>query len=109
MFGKAISGLKLTYHETLEDWDGQPPICTSGKCQSRAQKTVKKSDKEIENEAPAISLDDMESESKDQTSEKISSLPMLVGVDRRSKWMFAHMVRKKGHHAQAFKRVWREI
>ena len=74
---------------------------------------VKKSDEEKDNEVPVISLDYMGPKSKDHRSEKIDSLPVFVGVDRQSKWVFAHMVPKKGHKAlmqmQSIKIVSREI
>ena len=63
----------------------------------------------MEKEVPVISFDHMGPKSKDHKSEKNDSLPILVGVDRKSKWVFAHMVPKKGHDAHAIKIVGREI
>ena len=62
-----------------------------------------------ENEIPVISFDYMGPKSKEDKSEKIKSLQILVEVDRTSKWVFAHMVPKKGLDAHAIKIVGREI
>ena len=56
--------------------------CAKGKSKSGAHKRVKKSGGEVEKEVPIVSFDDMAPESEDQKSEKIESLPILVGVDR---------------------------
>ena len=36
-------------------------------------------------------------------------MPILVGMDRKSKWVFAHMVPKKGNDAYAIEIMGREI
>ena len=45
-------------------------------------------------ETPVISFDYMGPTSKDDKSEKIDSLPIIIGIDRRHKWRIAHMVPK---------------
>jgi len=45
----------------------------------------------------------------DSDDQAIASLPILTGIDRRTKLVFAHMVPKKGHDAQAIKQLAREI
>ena len=47
--------------------------------------------------------------SKDDKTEKIDSLPIIVGSDRKSNWTIAHMVPRKGHDPHAIKMVAREI
>ena len=47
--------------------------------------------------------------SKEDKSEKVDSPPFLVGPDRKTKWVFAHMVPKKGHNSHAARIVGREI
>ena len=47
--------------------------------------------------------------SKDDKSARIDSLPILVGIDRRTKWIFAHMVPAEGLDAHAIKMMQREI
>ena len=42
-------------------------------------------------------------------SEKVDSLPILVGIDRKDRGSFAHMVPATGHDAHASKMVAREI
>ena len=117
--GRAITGQKAIYQPTKEEWDNHMrshipfrkwcSFCVKGKCKSGAHKRVKKSDEEIDKEVPVISIDYMGPKSKDQKSEKIDSLPILIGIDRKSKWLFAHMVPKKGHDAHAIKIMSREI
>ena len=47
--------------------------------------------------------------SKEDKSEKLDSLPILIGSDRKSKWKIANMVPRKGHDHHAIKMVAREI
>ena len=56
-----------------------------------------------------ISMDCMGPKSKEDRSKQIDSLPIIVGKDRISKWVFAHVVPKKGHDAHAIKVIKREI
>ena len=63
----------------------------------------KKPHEEIDKHILVIWMDHMGPKSEDQKSEKILQSPILVGVDRKSKWLFAHMVPKKGHDAHAIK------
>ena len=51
----------------------------------------------------------MGTKSKDDKSAKIDSLPILVGVDRKSKWVFAKMAPSKGLDPHAVKMINREI
>ena len=116
--GRVITGQKAIYQPTKEEWDNHMrshipfrkwcSFCVKGKCKSGAHRRVRKSEEEIDKEVPVISVDYMGPKSKDQKSEKIDSLPILVGVDRKSKWLFAHMVPKKGHDAHAIKIMSRE-
>ena len=54
-------------------------------------------------------MDYMGPKSKDDKTAKIDSLPIIVGVHRKSKWTFAHMVPSKGLDVHAVKMVNREI
>ena len=76
---------------------------------SGAHKRGQKSEEEIAKETPVISLDYMGPKSKDDKTEKLDSLPIICGVDRKPKWAIAHMVPRKGVDAHAVKMVNREI
>ena len=56
-----------------------------------------------------IAIDYMGPKSKEAKEQVIKSLPIVVGVDRKSKGVFAHMVPKKGHDPHAIKMVGREV
>ena len=104
--GKVITGQKAIDQPPRGEWDNHMrthmtfrkwcSLCVKGKCHSGAHERVKKSEEELAKELPVISWDYMGQKSKDQKSYKIQSLPILVGVDRKSKGTCAHMVPKKG-------------
>ena len=50
-------------------------------------------------------MDHMGPKFKDDKSATIDLLPIMVGIDRRTKWICAHMVPNKGLDAQAIKMV----
>ena len=79
-----------------------------GKSVSGAHKRNQKSSSDKANELPTMRWDYMGPKSKDDKSEKIDSLPIIVGVDGL-KWKCAHMVPKKGFDPHAIKVVSREI
>ena len=79
-----------------------------GKSVSGAHKRTQKSLKERESAIPTIRWGYMGPKSKDDKSEKIDSLPILVGVDGL-KWKCAHMVPAKGLDAHAITMVVGEI
>ena len=117
--GRAISSQKMIYQPSQQEWaDHQRihipfrkwcPYCVRGKCTSGAHRRGDKSEKELEKEVPVISLDYMGPKSKDDKSAKIDSLPVIVGKDRRAKWIFAHMVPSKGLDPHAVKMIRREL
>ena len=109
----------MLYQPSQQEWDDHQrthipfrkwcPFCVRGKCTTGAHKRGAKSDEEIEKEVLVISMDYMGPKSRDHKADKIDSLPILVGVDRKSKWVFAHMVPNKGLDPHAVKMVNREI
>ena len=117
--GRAISGQKMLYQPSQQEWDDHQrthipfrkwcPFCVRGKCTTGAHKRGAKSDEEIEKEVHVISMDYMGPKSRDHKADKIDSLPIVLGVDRKSKWVFAHMVPNKGLDPHAVKMVNREI
>ena len=116
---KPISGQKAIYQPSREEWDEHMrshipfrrwcPFCVKGKCKGNPHVKSDKSEEEKEGEVPTISMDYMGPKSKGDKSEKINSLPIIVGNDRKHKWKFAHMVPKKGHDPHAIKIIAREI
>ncbi len=84
-------------------------ILREGKMQEQSTWAKSKSSEELERETPVISFDYMGPKSKEDKSEKMDSLPILVGSNRKSKWKIAHMVPRKGHDPHAIKMVAREI
>ena len=116
---RPIAGQKAIYKPTSEEWDNHMrthipfrrwcPFCVKSKCKSNPHWQKSKSDEELERETPVISFDYMGPKSKDDKSEKIDSLPIIVGSDRKSKWKIAHMVPRKGHDPHAINMVAREI
>ena len=80
-----------------------------GKCVSGAHRRTQKTQEKLDEEVPVISVDYMGPKSKDFKSERIASLPILVGIDKQSKWVFAHMVPSKGPDAHAIKMMSREM
>ena len=117
--GRVIKSQKILYQPSQQEWDDHQrthipfrkwcPYCVEGKCVSGAHRRTFKTDEELEQEVPVISIDYMGPKSKDDKSAKIDSLPILVGIDRRTKWIFAHMVLAKGLDVHAVKMVQREI
>ena len=72
------------------------PCCAIGKRVTGAHRRLKRSDDDIAEGTPVISFGYMGPESKEDTSENIEAFHVLVGIARKSKWLFAHMVPKKG-------------
>ena len=109
----------MLYQPSQQEWDDHMrthipfrkwcPYCFEGKCVSGAHRRREKSDEEIKQETPIISVDYVDPKSKDDKSAKIDSLPILVGVDRRTKWFSAHMLCAKGPFAHAVKMVQRKL
>ena len=116
---RPIAGQKAIYKPTIEEWDNHMrthipfrrwcPFCVKGKCKSNPHWQKSKSEEELERETRVISFDYMEPKSKDGKTEKIDSLRIIVGSDRKSKWKIAHMVARKGHDPHAIKIIAREI
>ena len=117
--GRVIKGQKILYQPSQQEWDDHMrthipfrkwcPYCVEGKCVSGAHRRTKKSEEDLAREVPVISVDYMGPKSKEDKSAKIDSLPILVGIDRKTKWVFAHMVPSKGLDAHAIKMMQREI
>ena len=63
------------------------PYCVRGKSVTGAHRRTQKSEEELEREVPVTSVNYMGPKSKEDKSAKIDSLPILVGVDRKSKWV----------------------
>ena len=109
--GRVIGGQKIVYQPSQPEWDDHMrihipfrkwcPYCVQGTRVSGAHKKRVKSDEEIELETREISWDYMGPKSKNDKSHKMDSLPILVGIDRRPKWITAHMVPTKGPDAQS--------
>ena len=112
---RQIAGQKAIYKPTQEEWDDHMrthipfrrwcPFCVKGKCKNNPHGRTSKSSEELERETPVISFDYMGRKSRDDKTETIDSLPIIVGIDRRRKWRIAHMVPKKGHDPHAIKMV----
>ncbi len=113
------AGQKAIYKPTAEEWDDHMrthtpfrrwcPFCVKGKCKNNPHEQKVKSSEELDQETPVISFDYMGPKSKNDKTDKIESLPIIVGSDRRHKWKIAHMVPKKGHDPHAIKMIAREI
>ena len=64
-----VKGQKMVFQPTKEEWDDHMrthgvfkewcPLCVRGKCKAGAHKRTEKSQKELEQEVPVISLDYM--------------------------------------------------
>ena len=116
--GRAIPRKKMVYQPTQEEWDEHMrthipfrawcPCCVQGKSVSGSHRRAHKTAEENESEIPTMRWDYMGPKSKEDKSENIDSLPILVGVDGL-KWKCAHMVPKKGLDPHAIKMVVREI
>ena len=70
---------------------------------------VKVSVEELDDEVPVTCLDYVRPKSMDHESENTYASPILVGGDRKSKLVFAHVVLKKGHDPHTLKIASREI
>ena len=116
---RVIAGQKAIYQPSKEEWDEHMrthlpfrkwcPYCVKAKSKSAVHKRLMKSAEEKEKEVPVIAWDYMGPKSKEDKQGQIDSLPILTGVDRRTKRIFAHMVLKKGHDAHAIKMAGREV
>ena len=116
--GRAIPGKKRVYEPTKEEYDEHCrthcpfrswcPCCVQGKSVSSNHKRTLKTTEDREKELPTIRWDYMGPKSKNDKSEKIESLPILVGVDGL-KWKCAHMVPSKGLDPHAIKMIVREV
>ena len=82
--------------------------CVPGKCVSVANRRTQKSE-DLEREVPVISVDYTGPKSKQDKSANVDALPIVVGVDEKSKWVFAHMIPSKGLDPHAVKMMSREI
>ena len=72
-----------------------------GRCPTGAHRRSSKSAAVIEPKIPLIPSDDVEPRFKDDKTDKTDSLPLLVGIDQKLSWVFAHIIPKKGHDAHA--------
>ena len=84
-------------------------ILREGKCKNDPHGRTSRSSEELEKETPVISFDYMGPKSRDDKSEKIDSLPIIVGIDCIHTWRIGHKVPKKGHDPHAIKMIAREI
>ena len=117
--GRAIKGQKPVYKPSKAEWDQHMrthnpfrkwcPFCVRGRCKNSAHGGSTKTEEEIEQEVPVISMDYMGPKTKEDRRKEISVMPIIVGVQRKRKGIFAHMVTSKGHNAHAIKMVSREI
>ena len=92
---RPVKGQKMVYQPTKEEWDDHMrthgvfrkwcPFCVRGKCKAGAHKRTEKSEEELEQEVPVISVDYMGAKSGDDREMKVTSLPILVGFDRKKK------------------------
>ena len=112
-------GQNIVYHSTKEEVDHHNnghfpfrnccPFRVQGKCGTGAHMRRPKTEEEPEKETLVIPIDYAGQKSnflarlKDAEEERITSLPILTGIDRRTKRVFAHMVPKEGRDAQAIK------
>ena len=99
---REIPGQKIVYQPTRQEVDHHNrtdfpfrkwcPFCVSGKCRSGAHQRKSKSEEELERETPIISTDYMGPNSRflaklvGPEEERITSLPILTGISRRTKW-----------------------
>ena len=103
---RPVKGQKMVYQPTKEEWDDHMrthgvfrkwcPFCVRGKCKSGAHVRTEESEEELE-QVPVISPDYMVPKSGKDKAMKVTSLPIIVGYDRKKRFYFAHMVPKKGH------------
>ena len=84
-------------HIPFRDWC---PHCVRGKSKSSAHK---RQVQEEVNEVPVVSIDYMYMESEE--SVEALGMPILVSRDRRSKWIGASVVTRKGNCPYAIKRL----
>ena len=98
---RAIPGQKIVYQAPKQEVDDHNrtrfpfrkrcPHRVRGKCRTGAHSKRHKTEEELERETPVISIDYMGPESKfmarltDSDEQPIASLPILVGIDRRTK------------------------
>ena len=92
---RPIAGQKAIYKPTSEEWDNHMrtripfrrwcPSCVEGKCESNPHWQKSKSEEKLERETRVISFDYMGPKSKDDKTENIDSLPIIVGSDMKSK------------------------
>ena len=116
---RPVAGQSRVHQPTKDEWDEHMrthlpfrkwcPFCVKGRSKNSPHTKSKKSEDDLANEVPVISMDYMGPKSKEDRSKQIDSLPIIVGKDRISKWVFAHVVPKKGHDAHAIKVIKREI
>ena len=112
---RPIAGQKAIYKPTSEEWDNHMrthipfrrwcPFCVKGKCKSNPHWQKSTSDEELEREMHVISFDYMGPKSKDDKTEKIDSLLIIVVSDRKSKWKIANIVPRNGHDPHAIKMI----
>ena len=67
------------------------------------------SDENIANETPVMTFAHVGPSSKEHKCETIGTLHVIMGIDTKSKWVFAHMVPEKGHDMHAITKVRGEI
>ena len=92
---RPVQGQKMVYQTTREEWDDHMrthgvfrkwcPFCVRGKCKSEAHMRTEKSEEELEQEVLVISLDYMGPKSGEDKAMKATSLPIIVGYDRKKK------------------------
>ena len=103
--GRFIRGQKPVSAPSKDEWDSHMrthipyrrwcPFCVKGKCKSGVHQKSSKSPEDIEREVPVISFDYMNPKSEDGKDRGIDSLPILVSIDRRTKYHSAAMVPNK--------------
>ena len=82
--GRVIKGQEIFYQPSRQEWDDHMrthipfrkwcPYCVEGKCVSWAHTRIQKSEKELEQEVPVISVDYMGPKPKGDRSANIDSL-----------------------------------
>ena len=92
---RPVKGQRIVYQPSKEEWDDHMrthavfrkwcPFCVKGKCKSGIHKTTEKSEEDLEQETRVISIDYMGPKSNADKTEGMTSLPILVGYDRRKK------------------------
>ena len=116
---RGITGQKAVYKPSKNEWDEHQkthipfrkwcPHCVRGKCKGATHEKGEKSEEGKEQEVPVISLDHMGKKAEDEWPQRVEASPIIVGINRKDKGVFAHMAPREGVDAHAIKIIAREI